>query len=57
MGIGLAENTTKTKYMEIGRHQGMIAKEHIRIGRNFYEKVKIFKYLGSLVSNKNFYSG
>ena len=26
--IGLAVNTEKTKYMEIGGHQGMIANEH-----------------------------
>ena len=40
--IGLAINIGKTKYMEVGRHQGMIANEHIRIGSNFYEKVKTF---------------
>ena len=34
--------------MEIGRHRGMIANEHIKIVRNSYEKVKSFKYLGSL---------
>ena len=39
--------------MEIGRHRGMIANEHIRIDINFYEKVKNFKYLGSLVTNPN----
>ena len=33
-------NTGKTKYMEIGRHRGMIVNEHIRIGRNSYEKRK-----------------
>ena len=49
--IGLAVNTGKTKYMEIGRHQGMIANAHIKIGSNYYEKVKIFKYLGSLLTN------
>ena len=38
--IGLAVNTRKTKYMEIGRHLGMVTKEHIRIGSNSYEKVK-----------------
>ena len=37
--------------MERGYHRGMIASEHIRIGSNFDEKV--FKYLGSLVSNQN----
>ena len=44
----------KNKYMEIGRHRGMIANEHIRIGCNSYEKVKIFKYLNSLVTDQNF---
>ena len=40
--------------MGIGRHRGMIANEHIRIdGRNSYEKVKAFKYLGSLLTNQN----
>ena len=34
--------------MEIGRNRGMIANEHIKIGSNSYEKVKTFKYLGSL---------
>ena len=29
--IGLAVNTGKTKYIEIGRHRGMIAIEHIKI--------------------------
>ena len=40
--------------MQIGRHRGMIANEHIRIGSNSYEKVKTFKYLGSLVKNLNY---
>ena len=48
--IGLAVNTGKTKYMEIGRHG---ANAHIKIGSNFYEKVKTFKYLGSLMTNQN----
>ena len=51
--IGLAENTGKTKYMEVGRHRSMISKEYIRIGSNSYEKGKSFKYLGSLMTNKN----
>ena len=28
--IGLAVNTRKTKYMEIGRHRGMILNEHLK---------------------------
>ena len=39
--------------MEIGRHRGMIANAHIKIGNNSYEKVKTFKYLGSLLKNQN----
>ena len=51
--VGLLVNTGKTKYMKIGRQRGMIANEHIRMGTNSYEKVKTFKYLGSLVTNQN----
>ena len=36
--IGLVLNTEKTKYMEKGRHRGMIANAHIKIGSIFYEK-------------------
>ena len=39
--------------MEIGRHGGMMAIEHIRIGSNSFEKVKTFKYLDSLLTNQN----
>ena len=31
----------------------MIANAHIKIGSNSYEKVKAFKYLGSLLTNQN----
>ena len=48
--IGLAVNIGKTKYMEIGRHRGMVANALIKIGSNSYEKVK---YLGSLLTNQN----
>ena len=48
----LAVNIGKTNYMEIGRHRGIIANAHIKIGSNSYEKVKTFKYLGSLVTNQ-----
>ena len=41
------------KYMEIGRHRGVIANEHIKICSNSYEKVKTFKYLDSLLTNQN----
>ena len=39
--------------MEIGRHRGMITNKHIRIGSNSYERLKIFKYLDSSVTNQN----
>ena len=42
---GLAVKSGKTKYMQIGRHRGMIA--------NAYEKVKTLKYSGSLLKNQN----
>ena len=38
---------------ETGRHRGMIANEHIRIGSNSYEKVKTIKYVASLVGDQN----
>ena len=41
--VGLAVKIGKTKYMGIGRHRGMIANAHMKIGSNFYEKVKTFK--------------
>ena len=36
--IGLTVNAGKTKYMEIERHQVVIANEHIKMGSNSYEK-------------------
>ena len=32
----------------------MTANEHITVGSNYYEKVKTFKYLGSLLINQNY---
>ena len=46
--IGLAVNTGKTKYMEIGRNRGMIANAHIKIRSNSYEKVETFSPVLSL---------
>ena len=31
--IDLAVNVRKTKYMEVGRHRGMMAYQHITVGR------------------------
>ena len=38
--------------MEIGR-RGIMANEHMTVGSNSYEKVKIFKYFGSLLISQN----
>jgi hypothetical protein len=40
--------------MEVGRHRGMIANEHITVGSNSYEKVNTFQSLGSLLKNQNY---
>ena len=40
-------------YMEVGRHQRMMANEYITVGSNSNEKVKALKYLGSLLTNQN----
>ena len=40
-------------YMEIGHHRG-IPNGHIMIGSKSYEKVKAFKYLGSLLTNQKY---
>ena len=52
--ICLAVNTGKTKYMEIGRQQGVIANAHIKIGSKSYVKGK---YLGFLWTNQNYIQG
>ena len=39
--------------MKIGRHPGMIANAHIKIGSNSYGEVKTFKQLGSILTNQN----
>ena len=37
--IGLAVNLGKSKYMEVGQNRGMMANEHITVGRNSYENL------------------
>jgi hypothetical protein len=37
--------------MEVGLHR--VTMQHIRIGNNSYGKVKIFKYMSSLLRNEN----
>ena len=40
--IGLAVNIEKIKYLELGRHRGMMTNEHITIGSTSYEKSENF---------------
>ena len=47
----------KTKYVETGRHRGVIGKEHIKIGSNSHEQVKTFNCLYSLFTNRNSIQG
>ena len=53
MDIGLAVNAQTTNFMELPRHSGMMANEHLTLCSNAYEKMKNFKYLGSLLKNQN----
>ena len=46
-------DTGKTMYTAVGCLRGMRANEYIRIGSKSYEKVKNFKYEGSLLTNQN----
>ena len=39
--------------MEVGRRRGMMKNDQIRIDTSLYEKVKTFKYLGTLLTNQN----
>ena len=40
-------------YQRVCEWHGQMANEHIMVGCNSYEKVKTFKYLGSLLTNQN----
>jgi hypothetical protein len=50
--LGLTINTTKTKYM-INRKDNGNKRKEIGISGQKYQKVEMFKYLGSLVINLN----
>ena len=55
--VGLAVNTGKTKYMEIGRNRGMKTNAHIKIGSNSYEKSENLEILRLFIDKSKFYSG
>jgi hypothetical protein len=49
--MGLMVNEEKTKFMEVGKKLTTVA--HFTVGNYKFEKVHMFKYLGSLVTDKN----
>jgi hypothetical protein len=51
----LAVNTEKSKNMEVGSYQDMMANEHITLGSISYEKVNNLKYL-DFIDKLKFYS-
>ena len=59
MDIGLTVNIGESKHMEVGCHRGMMPNHYryIAVCSNSYEKVKTFKYSGSLWTVRfiNFY--
>ena len=50
---GLEINQEKTKYMEIERRKRNDNIKEVEIGNFRFEKVENFKYLGSIINNKN----
>jgi hypothetical protein len=49
--MGLAVNEEKPKFMKVGKKLTIVA--HFTVGNYKFEKVLMFKYLGSLVTDKN----
>ena len=43
MFLNVCKDIGLTVHMEVGRHPGMIANEHVKIDSNSYEKVKTLK--------------
>jgi hypothetical protein len=51
--IGLEINAEKTKCMIMYRHPNSGQNQNIRIGNESFENVAKFKYLGTILTNKN----
>jgi hypothetical protein len=51
--IGLEINAKKTKYIIKFRHQNSEQNQNIRIGKESFEKLGKFKYLGTTLTNQN----
>jgi hypothetical protein len=50
---GLEVNTDKTKYMVMPRDRNAGRSHNIKIDNSASEKVKVFKYLGTTLTNQN----
>lgn len=50
---GLEINQSKTKYMKISKKKKEGVMTHVQIGKYKLEEVQTFKYLGTIISNKN----
>jgi hypothetical protein len=51
--IGLEVNAEKTKYMVMSRNQNAGQNHNINIDDKFFERVEQFKYLGTILTNRN----
>jgi hypothetical protein len=53
--VDLEINVEKTKYMLLSRHQNVGQNRDVKIANRSFENVSQFKYLGTIVTNQNFY--
>jgi hypothetical protein len=51
--IGLKVNADKTKYMVMSRDQNVGLSHHIQTDNGSFERVELFKYLGTALTNQN----
>ena len=52
-GIGLEVSSDKTKYMVMFRDQNAGLIQSVRIDNSTFERVEVFKYLGTTLTNQN----
>lgn len=51
--VGLQVNEEKIEYMFVGRRDSAAVFPHLKVGRYEISRVKRFKYLGSILTEKN----
>jgi len=51
--IGLEASADKTKYMVMSRDQNAGRIQNIRIDNSTFERMEVFKYLGTTLTNQN----